>query len=55
LRDPIRSPLERGGADERGRLRLDQLLVQRFGRGADPIRDIGEFQLAKQVKQGRLV
>lgn len=26
-----------------------------LGRGTDPIGDIAEFQLAKEVKQGRLV
>ena len=46
---------ERCGADERGCLRLDQLLVQGFGRGADPVGDLGEFQVAQAVKQGRLV
>ena len=55
LGGPRLGALERGGADERGRLGLDELLAQGFGRGTDPIGDIGEFQLAKEVKQGRLV
>lgn len=46
---------ERGGADKRGGLSLDELLIQGFGRGADPVGYIGEFKLAKQVEQGRLV
>ncbi|MCB5276074.1 hypothetical protein BJG92_03629 [Arthrobacter sp. SO5] len=55
LGGPCFGAFERGGADERGRLRFDELLVQGFGRGTDPVGDIGEFQLAKEVKQGRLV
>ena len=30
-------------------------LIQGFGRDADPIGDIGEFQLTKEVEPGRLV
>jgi hypothetical protein len=48
-------PFERGGADERGRLPLDHLLIRGFRRGPDPVGDVGEFQLAGQVKQGRLI
>jgi hypothetical protein len=48
-------PLEWAGADERGRSPLDQLLVERLGRDPSPVGDIGEFQLAKEVEQGRLV
>jgi hypothetical protein len=47
--------LERGGAVELGRLRINELLVERFGGGGDLVGDIGEFQLAKEVEQGRLV
>ena len=46
---------ERAGANERGRLRLDQLLVQRLGCEANSVGNIGEFQLGEKVKQGRLV
>ncbi|MCS3842375.1 hypothetical protein HDC95_000640 [Microbacterium sp. AK031] len=38
LRGPRRSALERGGADERGRFRIDQLLIERFRRDTDPVR-----------------
>ena len=55
LGGPCLGAFERGGADKRGRLGLDELLVQGFGRGTYPIGDVGEFQLAKEVKQGRLV
>ena len=51
----IARAFERGGADERGRLGVDQLLVERFAREADSVGDIGEFELAKKVEQGRLV
>lgn len=44
-------PFERAGADERGRFRVDQFLIQCFGRNADAVGDIGEFQLSKQVEQ----
>jgi len=43
------------GIDERGRLPLDQLLAERLSRDPNPVGDIGEFQLAKKVKQGRLI
>jgi hypothetical protein len=52
-RATVRAALERGGADERGRLRVDQLLTP-FYRGPDAVSDIGEFQFVKQVKQVRL-
>ena len=55
VRRALGRPLERGGADERGRFRVDQLLVERLGRDPNPVGDIGEFQLAKKVEQGRLV
>jgi hypothetical protein len=48
-------PLERAGADERGRFGIDQLLVERLGRDPNPVGDVGEFQFAKKVEQGRLV
>ena len=50
-----RSAFERGGADERGRFRVDQLLVERFGRDPDPVGDIGEFQFPEELEEGRLV
>ena len=47
--------LEWGSADERGRFRIDQRLVESFGRVPDSVGDIGEFQLAKEVEQASLV
>lgn len=44
---------ERSGADERGRFRLDQLLVQIFGCGTDPVGDVGELQLSEKFEQGQ--
>ena len=44
-----------GGTSERGAFRIDQLLVERLGRDPDSVGDIGEFQLARKVEQGRLV
>lgn len=55
LRHTLRGPFERGCADERGSLRIDQLLIQRFGRHPDPVGDIGEFQFPEQLEEGRLV
>jgi hypothetical protein len=55
LSGSLRRALEGGSADECGRFRIDQLLVERLGRGPDPIGDIGEFQLSKKFEQGRLV
>ena len=51
----LRRALEGGSADECGRFRIDQLLVERLGRGPDPVGDIGEFQLSKKFEQGTLV
>ena len=51
----IAAAFEWGGADERARFRVDQLLIERLGRDPDPVGDIGELQLGKQVEQGRLV
>ena len=45
---------ERASADERGRFGVDQLLIERFRRDPDSVGDVGEFQLAKKVEQGRL-
>ena len=42
-------------ANQRGRFGIDQFLIERFGHRPDPIRDIGEFELGQQIKQGRLV
>jgi hypothetical protein len=47
--------LERAGADERGRFRIDQLLIERFGRDPNAVGDVGEFELGEKVEQGRLV
>src|SRR5690606_13618704 len=44
-----------GGADERGRFRIDQPLIERFGRDTDPVGDIGEFQFPEELEEGRLV
>ncbi|TFC01009.1 hypothetical protein E3O42_11025 [Cryobacterium adonitolivorans] len=44
-----------GGVDERGRFRIDQFLVEGFGRDADSVGDIGEFEFSQQVEQGRMV
>ena len=46
---------KRGSTNERGSLRIYLRLTQGFGREADPVRHIGEFQLGKQVTQCRLV
>ena len=46
---------ERGRADKGSGLRIDELLIKTFGRDADAVADIGEFELGKQVEQGRLV
>lgn len=45
--------LERRGADVRARLRIDELLVNRFRRQTDPLGDMGERGLRKVVKQGQ--
>jgi hypothetical protein len=55
LRDTVRGTFERGGADERGRFRINQLLIERFRRDTDPVGDIGEFQFPKELEEGRLV
>jgi len=51
----VAGAFERGGSDERGRFRIDEFLIESFGRDADAISDIGEFEVSQQVKQGRLV
>jgi hypothetical protein len=43
----VGGPFERGDVDVRGRLPLDQFLIQRLGRDPNPVDDIGEFQLSK--------
>src|SRR5699024_4854978 len=55
LGDSVRGAFERGRADERDRFRIDQLLIQRFGRDTDPVGDIGEFQFPEELEEGRLV
>jgi len=47
--------LERGGTNEHGRFRINQLLVKHFGHRPDPVGDIGTFQLPKELKENRLV
>jgi hypothetical protein len=42
--DAVAGPLERGGADDPGRLRIDQLLIELLGHRADAVGDIGEFE-----------
>jgi len=55
LRGACRGAFERGGADERGRFRVDQLLIERLGRRPNPVGDIGEFQFPEELEEGRLV
>ena len=40
--DAVAGPLARGGADDRGDLRIDQLLIQLLGRRADAVGDIND-------------
>jgi hypothetical protein len=49
LSSSLRRALEGGSADECGRFRIDQLLVERLGRGPDVIGDIGEFQWGRSL------
>jgi len=49
------SALVRAGADERGQLRVDQRLVERLDRRADPLIDIGDLQCLEELEQGRLI
>ena len=51
----VAAALKRANTDERGCFRIDQLLIERFGREPEPVGDIGEFQLGEQVEQGRLI
>jgi hypothetical protein len=55
VRGAVAGTFERGGADERGRFRIDQFLIQSFRRDANTVGDIGEFEFSQQVEQGRLV
>ena len=55
LRNTIRRAFQRGGTDERGSFRVDQILVERLGRDADSVGDVGEFQFPEQLKEGGLV
>jgi hypothetical protein len=55
VRGALGGALERGGPDERSSFRINELLVEGLGRNPDPVGNIGEFQLGKQVEQGRLV
>ncbi len=55
LRRAGRGAFERSGADERGRFRINQLLIERLRRDTDPVGDIGEFQFPEKLEEGRLV
>jgi len=44
-----------GGADQLGRFGIDQLLVKLLDREVHAVGEFGEFQLGKQIEQGRLV
>src|SRR5690606_1422688 len=55
LDDPVRSPLERARANERGSFCVDQFLIELLGRGPDPVGHLSGLQLGQQIKQGRLV
>ena len=51
----VADPFEEGSSGESGRLALDQFLIQAFGRDADAVGDIGQFEFSRQVAQGNLV
>ena len=55
LRDPLSAALEWRGADERSSFRVNQFLIESFGRDTDPVGDIGEFQFPEELEEGRLV
>lgn len=55
LGDTVRGSFERSCTDEGGRFRIDQFLIERFGRDTGPVGDIGEFQFPEELKEGRLV
>jgi hypothetical protein len=55
LGGPIFGAFVRAGADHRGQLRLDQRRIQRLGRRADAVIDVGNFQRLEQLEPGRLV
>jgi hypothetical protein len=58
LRRAVNGALPGAGADHRGRLGIDQLLIQVLGRHPDPVGDVGVLQRreqVEQVEQGRLV
>jgi hypothetical protein len=55
LRGAGLAALVRAGADHRGQLGLDQRLIQRLGRGANPVVDVGNLQCLEELDQGRLV
>jgi hypothetical protein len=58
-REPLRwleRPTERSGgdgSDKRGSLRFDELLVVRFGSGAESVGDIGEVEFYKEFVKSR--
>lgn len=54
-RDTTLGAFIRSGADERGRLRVDQLLVELLRREPDPVADVGGLQFPEKLEEGRLV
>jgi hypothetical protein len=54
LSGAVLGAFETAGADESGGLGVDEFLVERFGRDADAIRDMGELEFREEVKQGSL-
>lgn len=54
-RDTTLRAFIRGRADERGRLRVDQLLIELLRREPDPVADIGGLQFPEELEEGRLV
>ena len=54
LSRPFRAPLPGAGADHRGQLGVDQRLIDRCGRGPDPVVDISGFEYLENLEQGRL-
>ena len=53
--DTALGALIRSSADERGRFRVDQFLVELLRREPDPVADIGGLQFPEKLEEGRLV
>ena len=51
----VAGAFKRGSADKCARFRIDQFLIESFGRCADAVGDVGEFEFSNHVEQGRLV